>query len=141
MNCEFVTQNAVLLVYDELADDVRHELEQHLQRCPECAAEVERMRALRTVMALDPVLEPTPNLLAASRMRLQEALETAEQARGWRRFTFDLTHIFRKRNGLWQAYSFAAVMHEDSRTGHTGILAHLSSGEADITPVGRPSRR
>jgi hypothetical protein len=36
-----------------------------------------------------PVQEPSPNLLAASRMRLQEALETAEQAGFWRRLVFD----------------------------------------------------
>ena len=33
--------------------------------------------------------EPTANLLAAARMRLQEALETAEQGGWWRRVTFD----------------------------------------------------
>ena len=33
--------------------------------------------------------EPTPNLLAASRMRLQEALETAEQGGFWHRLAFD----------------------------------------------------
>jgi hypothetical protein len=35
-------------------------------------------------MSVTPQLEPTPNLLAASRMRLQEALETAEQHHGFR---------------------------------------------------------
>jgi hypothetical protein len=35
-------------------------------------------------MSAAPPVEPTPNLLAASRMRLQEALETAEPQRGWR---------------------------------------------------------
>jgi hypothetical protein len=40
------------------------------------------------------VVEPTPNLLAASRMRLQEALETAEQPHFWQRWTFDLAAIF-----------------------------------------------
>ena len=33
--------------------------------------------------------EPSPNLLAASRMRLQEALETTEQGGFWRRLVFD----------------------------------------------------
>jgi hypothetical protein len=33
--------------------------------------------------------EPTPNLLASSRMRLQEALETAQQGGFWNRLTFD----------------------------------------------------
>ena len=41
-------------------------------------------------MSISTATEPAPNLLAASRMRLQEALETAEQHKGWRRWTFDL---------------------------------------------------
>jgi hypothetical protein len=36
-----------------------------------------------------PVEEPSPNLVAASRMRLQESLETAEQGRFWHRLIFD----------------------------------------------------
>lgn len=84
MNCEWVKANVTLYVYDELADDGRYELEQHIARCPACAAELETMRGFRTSMSAAPQPEPTPNLLAASRMRLQEALETAEQQRGWR---------------------------------------------------------
>jgi hypothetical protein len=84
MNCEWVKANITLYVYDELADDSRYELEQHLARCEACTAEMETMRAFRTSMSAAPKLEPTPNLLAASRMRLQEALETAEQHHGWR---------------------------------------------------------
>ncbi len=84
MNCEWVKANITLYVYDELADDSRFELEQHVNRCGECKAELESMRAFRTTMSGAPQPEPTPNLLAASRMRLQEALETAEQHHGWR---------------------------------------------------------
>ena len=84
MNCDWVKANITLFVYDELADDSRYELEQHVARCGACAAELETMRAFRKNMSAAPQLEPTANLLAASRMRLQEALETAEQHRGWR---------------------------------------------------------
>jgi hypothetical protein len=84
MNCEWAKANITLYVYDELADDGRYELEQHVSRCGACAAELETMRAFRTTMSAAPPLEPTPNLLAASRMRLQEALENAEPQRGWR---------------------------------------------------------
>jgi hypothetical protein len=96
MNCEYVKQNAVLLVYDELADDNKFEIEQHLERCHDCAAEVKALRGLQDVMASSPQLEPTPNLLAASRIRLQEALETTEQRRGWHRFTFDFAGMLQQ---------------------------------------------
>jgi hypothetical protein len=84
MNCEWVKANITLYVYDELADDSRYELEQHVHRCGACASDLENLRSFRATLSSAPQLEPTPNLLAASRMRLQEALETAEQHRGWR---------------------------------------------------------
>ena len=45
MNCEWVQQNITLYLYDELGDDGRHELEQHVARCKDCAAEVAAQNA------------------------------------------------------------------------------------------------
>lgn len=89
MNCDWVKENVALYVYDELADDARHEVEQHAKRCSGCAAELGEMKRFHQQMSEMPALEVTPNLLASARMELQEALEDAEQARGWRRFVFD----------------------------------------------------
>ena len=89
MKCEWVQENILLYVYNELADDARYELEQHLGRCPECAAELKSARAFHGSLSQLPVQEPSPNLLAASRMRLQERLETAPQGGFWQRLTFD----------------------------------------------------
>lgn len=89
MKCEWVRENIVLFVYNELADDARYELEQHLGRCPECTAELKAVRKFHVTLSSMPVEDPSPNLLAASRMRLQEALETAEQGGVWQRLTFD----------------------------------------------------
>jgi len=92
MNCEWVQQNVLLYVYDELPDDARHELEQHVMRCRECAAELGSTRTLRADFSAAAVREPEPGLLAASRMRLQEALESAEQGGWWSRLIFDPVH-------------------------------------------------
>lgn len=89
MNCEWVRDNVALYLYNELADDARHELEQHANRCPACAEELESMKAFHRTMAAAPQLEVTPNLLASARMELQEALESTSQARGWQRFALD----------------------------------------------------
>jgi hypothetical protein len=89
MNCDWVKENAFLYAYDELPDDQRIELEQHLNRCAGCAEEVKALRGLRDVMSAVPLLEPSPSLLADSRMKLQEALEIAQQERGWKRWFFD----------------------------------------------------
>lgn len=89
MKCEWVQENILLYVYNELADDARYELEQHLARCPECAGELKSARAFHATISNRPVQEPSPNLVAASRMRLQEALETTQQGGFWHRLTFD----------------------------------------------------
>jgi hypothetical protein len=89
MKCEWVRENITLHVYDELADDARHELEQHIARCADCAAELKAEQEFHALLSQEVPAEPTPNLVAASRMRLQEALETAEQGRFWHRLAFD----------------------------------------------------
>jgi len=89
MNCEWVKENIPSYLYDELGDDARHELEQHLARCAGCAAEAEAVRELKQAASALPRVEPAPNLLTASRMRLQESLETVKQNSGWQRWVFD----------------------------------------------------
>ena len=86
MNCEWVKSNITLYVYDELADDSRFELDQHVARCADCALELKAIRGFHDMMSTLEQPEPSPNLLAASRMKLQESLETAEQQRGFRLF-------------------------------------------------------
>ena len=89
MKCEWVRENIVLQVYGELADDARHELEQHVARCADCAAELKAEQDFHALLAQDRAADPSPNLVAASRMRLQEALETAKQGTIWSRLAFD----------------------------------------------------
>ena len=89
MKCDWVRENITFYVYNELEDDARYEVEQHLARCPECATELKTVRKFHAVLSQSPVKEPTPNLLAASRMRLQEALETTTQGGFWQRLIFD----------------------------------------------------
>jgi hypothetical protein len=89
MKCEWVKENILLYVYNELADDARYELEQHVTRCNACAAELKSTRKFHEVLSGLPLEEPSPNLVAASRMRLQEALETTKQGSFWHRLIFD----------------------------------------------------
>jgi xanthosine utilization system XapX-like protein len=89
MKCEWVRENIVLHVYGELADDARHELEQHIARCADCALELKAEQNFHALLAQDRAEDPTPNLLASSRMQLQEALETAQQGSILSRLPFD----------------------------------------------------
>jgi hypothetical protein len=98
MKCEWVRENITLHVYGELPDDARHELEQHVARCEDCAAELKAEQEFHALLAQDRAAEPSPNLLAASRMRLQEALETAHQGGFWHRLAFDPAKWLRQVN-------------------------------------------
>jgi anti-sigma factor RsiW len=88
MKCDWVRQNILFYVYNELEDDARYEVEQHLARCPECATELKATRKFHSTLS-ETVAEPTPNLLAASRMWLQEALETTRQGGFWHRLILE----------------------------------------------------
>jgi len=97
MNCDWVQQNICLYLYNELADDARHEVEQHIQRCKDCAAELAAQQEFQAEMNALPAEEPSASFLASARMRLQEALETAEQKRAWyHRLAFDPTAWLRQ---------------------------------------------
>jgi len=75
MRCEDAQQNIVLAQYGELPDELQLPLEQHLNHCEDCRREWNAYLALGEQLALVPVAEPSPNLLAASRMKLDEALD------------------------------------------------------------------
>src|SRR5579862_9833734 len=96
MKCEWVRENIVLHVYGELADDARHELEQHVARCTDCAAELKAEQEFHALLSQDRAEDASANLLAASRMRLQEALESAEQGKWWHRLAFDPANWLRQ---------------------------------------------
>ena len=96
MKCEWVRENIVLYVYGEVGDDARYELEQHVGRCADCAAELKTEQEFYALLSQDRAAEPTPNLLASSRMRLQEGLETTQQGSMWSRLAFDPTNWLRQ---------------------------------------------
>lgn len=75
MKCEIAQQNMVFAGYGELHDEQIDGLEEHLAGCETCRTELEALRALEETLALHPMLEPSPNLLAQSRMRLDEELD------------------------------------------------------------------
>ena len=89
MNCQWVQQNVPLYLYQELADDERFELEQHLRRCAACVRELDELQKVHQQLDALPQLEVTPNLLASARMQLHERLETAKQGGWWRNLFFD----------------------------------------------------
>jgi hypothetical protein len=141
MKCDWVQQNILFYVYNELEDDARYEVEQHLARCPECATELKATRKFHATLS-ETVAEPTPNLLAASRMRLQEALETTRQGAFWHRLILEPAMWLRQirmapalaavifivgfGGGIGATYNFLA--------GHPPSVAHTDEGNFPLGP-------
>ena len=75
MKCDVAQEQIVLLVYGELEDELAVGLERHLGECGFCRDELAAMNAMGEGLALYPVLDPSPNLLAQSRMQLDEVLD------------------------------------------------------------------
>jgi HEAT repeats len=134
MKCDWVKDNILLFIYNELADDARYELEQHLGRCTECAAELKATRSFHATLSKFPVQEPTPNLLTACRMRLQESLETAQQGGFWQRLTFDPSNWLRQ---VRFSPSLAAAVFIVGFAGGIGASYKLSGSSQDGVVVSK----
>ena len=79
MNCEGARDGMILAAYGELPDELAIGLEHHLSGCAECLSELQVLREMGDLLALQPLTEPDPNLVAQSRMRLDEALDALPQ--------------------------------------------------------------
>lgn len=133
MNCEWVQQNTALFLYDELADDARHEMEQHIRRCTNCAAELAAQQEFQEEMNLLPVEEPSASFLASARMRLQEALETTQQNRAWyHRLAFDPMAWMRQ---VRFSPALAAVIFVAGFGGGLGAMYSAKGPATSATPV------
>lgn len=75
MKCELAQEKIALAAWGELPEDQRAQLESHLAECPACSDEMEAVEALTKAMSLLPVEEPSPNLMARTRLKLEEALD------------------------------------------------------------------
>ena len=132
MKCDWVRQNVLFYVYNELEDDARYEVEQHLARCPECATELKGARKFHATLSEMPVAEPTPNLLAASRMRLQEALETTRPGGFWQRLILEPAVWLRQ---IRMAPALAAVIFIVGFGGGIGATYNFLANRAPITDL------
>lgn len=97
MTCEQAQQSIALAVYGELPDEDRHLLAQHMLMCEACRSEYDAVEGLQRAMALNPQEEPSANMLAQARLRLEEALDAIPQGgllvRMGRRFRLSLVRL------------------------------------------------
>ncbi|MGB7188970.1 MAG: HEAT repeat domain-containing protein [Acidobacteriaceae bacterium] len=75
MKCEAAQEKIALAAWGEISEEQRGLLEEHLAGCEACSIEREAVEAMAKAMALLPAEEPSANLLARTRLRLEEALD------------------------------------------------------------------
>jgi hypothetical protein len=94
MNCELAHERIVTAAYQELPDEQNHELARHMAGCPSCQSEREQLLALKVLADAHPVLEPAANLVARSRLRLEEALDALPPMRWYERLSQRVINSF-----------------------------------------------
>ena len=103
MTCEHAKEQLVLEAYGELDAEQQATLALHLHGCPDCVEEQHLLGALTDTMDADPLPEVSPNLLAQSRMRLDEALDETPRLP----FAVQVRNLF---SGAWHSLSNAPAL-------------------------------
>jgi len=84
VNCRDYQHQITLLLYEELPDGVRPELETHLRECADCQDAYEAEKAMHASFAEDTASWDVPSdLLVASRKGLADELDRLEKKRSW----------------------------------------------------------
>ena len=137
MNCEVAHERIVLAAYGELADDQIHELDRHLTTCTECCTEREQLLALKTLAAVHPVTEPPANLVARSRMRLEEALDAIPPKRWYERWGEGILNNFARLQAapVAAALLLVAGIGAGSLGGYEVAQAHAARGSGPTAPA------
>ena len=99
MNCELAQERIVTAAYGELADEQAHELERHVSGCEACQKEREQVLLVKTLASLHPAVDPSPNLVARARLRLEEALDALPPKRWYERWNQRVVNNFASLQG------------------------------------------
>jgi hypothetical protein len=84
VNCKDYQHQITLLLYDELAEGARNELEAHLRECGACKDAFDSERTMHSMLADDPTGWDVPaDLLVESRKALGDQLDLVEKKRSW----------------------------------------------------------
>jgi len=84
VNCKEYQHQITLLLYEELPDGVRPELEAHLRQCADCQNTYESEKAMHAAVAEDTMSWDVPSdLLVESRKGLADELDRIEKKRSW----------------------------------------------------------
>jgi hypothetical protein len=84
VNCKEYQHQITLLLYDELTEEPRQELEVHMRECAACKQAFDAERAMHSVLAEDtPSWDVPSDLLVESRKALADELDRIEGKKSW----------------------------------------------------------
>jgi len=84
VNCKDYQHQITLLLYDELVEGARRELEGHLSACEACKNAFDAEKSMHSVLAEDTAAWDAPSdLLVESRKALADELDRIERKRSW----------------------------------------------------------
>jgi len=78
MKCEEVQERLILLSLGEICEEDAAEASLHLRHCAGCQEEMQALVSMQAILAEETLPELSPNLLTASRLRLDDALDQAD---------------------------------------------------------------
>lgn len=145
MNCRNSLNSLSAYVDRELAGDQMLAIRSHIERCPECQAEYESLRSLKTELAALPMHEPPPGLdldvirmvrrlqPARSRTRLSWALLAATSAAAAVLAVLTFNAFF----GLTSEPGVAEANTDFDAETDSAVVDPFGSSHAPILPVGR----
>ncbi len=156
MNCEVAHEKIVTAAYGELSDEEVHELERHVAGCRECQNEREQLLALKVLANAYPAMEPGPNLIARSRLRLEEALDALPPMRWYQRMTQRAQNNFASLRaapvaalllltagggmGILTGYEYAMSRPAGQKASNSGsVQAEVSGTAAEESPADLPA--
>jgi anti-sigma factor RsiW len=135
MNCELAHEQIVMAEYGELSDDAAHELSRHLAICTDCGRERETLRAIKLLADVHPIAEADANLMARSRLRLEEALDTLPPRRWYERVARYMGNSFARLQSAPLAAAFMLII-----GGASGALGGYYVSQSHVAKAGEAAQ-
>jgi len=138
-NCREYQHQITLLLYEELPEAVREELEAHLRECTDCQDAYESEKALHVTFADDAANWDVPSdLLVESRKALADELDHIEKKRSWWRmpaFSVVFTPMRLLESAALVAMGLAlGVYVSNQRAGTTSVATNAQEQQVSVIP-------
>src|SRR5262249_20053092 len=141
MNCKEHQHQITLLLYDELGEGARRDLEVHLRECASCKEAFDSERAMHSVLADDTTGWDVPSdLLVESRKALADDLDRLDSRRSWWRvptFSVVFTPMRLLESAALIAMGLALGVYVSNQQARPGPSSAPTSSESQATAIPR----